>query len=81
MLYYNQWTLNSKPLGIFLKILPFAIPEVIIETIAERKSNLITWKKGWTWYHSFTSLAIKFLLCRLVIAVIRKINNKTLSIS
>jgi hypothetical protein len=53
LLYYNQWTLNSKPLGIFLKILPFAIPEVIIETIAERKSNLITWKKGWNWYHSF----------------------------
>lgn len=81
LLYYNQWTLNSKPIGIFLKLFPFIIPQVIIETIAAKKTKLITWKKGWTWYHSFISLIVKFLLCRLLIAVIRIINKRKISIT
>ncbi|WHX98681.1 CBO0543 family protein [Neobacillus sp. DY30] len=56
LLYYNQWTLNSKPVGIILKLFPFVIPQTIIETIASKKTNLIKWKKGWTWYHSLISL-------------------------
>lgn len=80
LLYFNQWTLNSKPLGIILKVFPFVIPQVIIETIAERKTDLIKWRRGWTWYHSFVSVVIKLLLCRSIIALIRTINNKRLSI-
>lgn len=41
LLYYNQWTLNSKPVGIILKLFPFVIPQTIIETIASKKTNLI----------------------------------------
>ncbi|KKK37727.1 hypothetical protein WQ57_12255 [Mesobacillus campisalis] len=81
LLYYNQWTLNSRPSGIFLKLFPFIIPQVLIEMLAEKKTDLITWKKGWTWYHSFLSLMTKMLVCRLVIAVIRKMNTKELSIT
>jgi hypothetical protein len=81
LLYYNQWTLNSRPSGIIFKLFPIIIPQVIIETFAEKKTDLITWKKGWTWYHSFLSLLAKLLLCRLVIAVIRKVNNEKLSIN
>jgi hypothetical protein len=80
LLYYNQWTLNSKPLGIFLKLFPFIIPQVIIETIAAKKTRLISWKKGWTWYHSFISLVIKLLVCRGTIAIIRIINKGKISI-
>jgi hypothetical protein len=80
LLYYNQWTLNSKPSGLFFKLFPFIIPQTIIETIAERKTHLITWRRGWTWVHSFISLLIKFLLCRMMIAIIRIINNRELSI-
>ncbi|RKL65663.1 hypothetical protein CR203_19480 [Salipaludibacillus neizhouensis] len=76
LLYYNQWTLNSKITGIFLKLLVFVIPQIIIETIAEKKTDLITFKKGWKWYHSLLSMAMKFLLCRLIIASIRKLNTK-----
>ncbi|GAA0338063.1 hypothetical protein GCM10008967_30430 [Bacillus carboniphilus] len=79
LLYYNQWTLNSKPIGIFLKLFPFIIPQVIVETIAERKTDLITWKKGWDWYHSFISLIIKFLVCRLIIASVRTKNKEDIS--
>jgi hypothetical protein len=80
LLYYNQWTLNSKPIGIFFKLFPFVIPQVMVETIAERKTNLITWKKGWTWYHSGISLIIKLLCCRGIIALIRTINDEKISI-
>ncbi|WP_079508641.1 CBO0543 family protein [Mesobacillus jeotgali] len=80
LLYYNQWTLNSKPSGIILKLFPFIIPQVLMETFAAKKTDLISWKKGWSWQHSFISLAIKLLLCRGIISTIRMINNKGLSI-
>jgi hypothetical protein len=81
LLYYNQWTLNSKPTGIFLKLFPFVIPQVIVETIAAKKTKLITWKKGWSWYHSAISLAVKLLICRSIIAMIRVANKDKISIS
>ncbi|QDP42150.1 hypothetical protein FN924_09005 [Radiobacillus deserti] len=80
LLYYNQWTLNSKPIGILLKLFPFVIPQVLLETFAERKTNLIEWKKGWKWYHSFISLIIKLLLCRSIIAGIRVLNKGKVSV-
>lgn len=80
LLYYNQWTLNSKPTGIVLKLFPFIIPQVLIETFAATKTDLITWRKGWNWQHSFISLAIKMLLCRGIISIIRIINNGKISV-
>lgn len=80
LLYYNQWTLNSKPSGIFFKLFPFVIPQTIIETIAAKKTGLIKWKKGWTWYHSFLSLMMKLLICRGIIATIRTVNKGKISL-
>jgi hypothetical protein len=80
LLYYNQWTLNSRPAGLILKLFPFVIPQVIIETIAEKNTDLITWRKGWTWFHSLISLIIKLLLCRGIIAVVRIINKDKISV-
>nr|WP_251040720.1 CBO0543 family protein [Bacillus sp. ISL-45] len=80
LLYYNQWTLNSKPLGIILKLFPFLLPQVLVETFAARKTNFITWKRGWSWQHSFISLAIKMLVCRGIISTIRMINRDDLSV-
>ncbi|MBU9724245.1 MULTISPECIES: CBO0543 family protein [Bacillaceae] len=81
LLYFNQWTLNSKPLGMILKLLLMVTPQVAIETYAAEKTNLITWRKGWSWKHSFVSMMIKFLLCRLIIAGIRVINKRSISTS
>ncbi|MDF1510959.1 hypothetical protein PZE06_22770 [Robertmurraya sp. DFI.2.37] len=80
LLYYNQWTLNSKPIGIILKLIPFVLPQTIFETIAAKKTNLIKWKNGWSWYHSFISLSLKLLLCRGIISIIRKINIGKVSV-
>lgn len=79
LLYYNQWTLNSNLFGILLKVFPFIIPQIVIETIAAKKTNLISWNNGWNWYHSFLSLIVKFYLCRLIIGLIRIKNNRQLS--
>ncbi len=80
LLYYNQWTLNSKPTGIFFKLFPFVIPQIIIETIAEKNTKLITWKKGYSWYHSLISMIIKLVVCRSIIASIRTLNKGDISV-
>lgn len=80
LLYYNQWTLNSSLTGIIMKLFPFVIPQILVETIAAKKTKLITWKKGWTWYHSFISLISKMLICRGIIATIRMINKGKISV-
>ncbi|MFA9557576.1 CBO0543 family protein [Evansella sp. AB-rgal1] len=81
LLYYNQWTLNSKPIGVLAKVFPFAIPLIIFETIAAKKTKLIKWKKGWTWYHSFISILVKLLICRSIIYWIRVMNKSKISIN
>lgn len=81
LLYYNQWTLNSRPVGMILKLFPFVIPQTIIETIAAKKTKLIKWKKGWSWYHSFISLMLKLLICRAIISIVRKKNTGKVSVS
>ncbi|WP_456275127.1 CBO0543 family protein [Bacillus sp. AK128] len=81
LLYYNQWTLNSSPIGVFLKVFPIVVPQVIIETIAAKRTKLITWRKGWSWYHSLISLVLKLWLCRLIIGVIRIINKGKISLN
>lgn len=80
LLYYNQWTLNSRLSGILFKLFPFVIPQTVIETIAAKRTKLITWKNGWTWYHTMTSLTMKLLVCRSVIALVRIINKGQISI-
>ncbi|RXI96378.1 hypothetical protein DS745_21925 [Anaerobacillus alkaliphilus] len=80
LLFYNQWTLNSKPIGLILKLIPIVVPQIIIETIAAKYTKLITWKKGWNWYHSFISVVIKMLLCRSIIAIIRMMNKGKLTL-
>lgn len=80
LLYYNQWTLNSRPISIFLKAVILTTPQIILETLAERKTKLITWRKGWSWYHSFLSMVSKLLLCRSIISIIRIINKGKISV-
>ncbi|SEN85270.1 hypothetical protein SAMN05192533_12321 [Mesobacillus persicus] len=81
LLYYNQWTLNSKPAGVLFKLFPFLVPQILIETIAAKKTKLISWKNGWSWYHSMISLMIKMLVCRGIIALVRVINKDKVSLS
>lgn len=80
LLYYNQWTLNSRPIGVFLKAIILTTPQIILEILAEKKTKLIKWKKGWRWYHSFLSMVLKLIICRSIIAIIRIINRGKISV-
>lgn len=80
LLYYNQWTLNSRLSGIFIKVLLIVIPQIIVETFAAKKTKLIIWRKGWAWYHSFISMILKLLLCRSIISIIRILNKGKVSV-
>ncbi len=81
LLYYNQWTLNSGPIGMIFKLFPIAIPQVVIESIAAQKTKLIDWRKGWSWKHSFFSILLKLLICRGIIGIIRILNKGKTSVS
>ncbi|MGO4886127.1 CBO0543 family protein [Anaerobacillus sp. MEB173] len=72
---YNQLTEKDKPFFLFIKLFIFTIPMILIELLAERKTGLIKFKRGWKWYHSFISLNIKSLLTRLWIGWVRKIEE------
>ncbi|MDE5414303.1 CBO0543 family protein [Alkalihalobacterium chitinilyticum] len=76
-MFYNQFTeKDNKPLTIFLKLLCFTIPMILIELWAERNTGLIKFKRSWKWYHSFISLNVKSLVTRLWIGLVRKMEEK-----
>lgn len=59
---YCQSSYNSKLISTIIQGFLFAIPQVVVECLAERKTKLIKYKNGWTWAHSyFGIIAIKFL--------------------
>ncbi|SDI28964.1 CBO0543 family protein [Alteribacillus bidgolensis] len=73
---YNQKTKDDKFITSLFKLLIYIVPMTIIEELAEKKTKLITFKKGWKWYHSFFSLYIKSLLDRLWIKWVRRTEEK-----
>jgi hypothetical protein len=72
----NQLTKNDKPLVVIYKILLFIFPMFFIELWAERKTNLITWRRSWKWYHTLLTLTVKSVLNRLMIGAIRVLDEK-----
>jgi hypothetical protein len=72
----NQLTKNDKPLVVIYKILLFIFPMFFIELWAERKTNLIKWRRSWKWYHTLLTLTVKSVLNRLMIGAIRVLDEK-----
>lgn len=71
-IYFNQVTKNSSIIGILIKCLFFSLPSALAEYWIERKTNLIRYKKTWTSFHSFLSIAGTFLFVRFMMILIRK---------
>jgi hypothetical protein len=69
---YCQATKNSKLLGTLVKGLLFAVPQVVIEFIAERKTQLIKYKRGWTILHSYVGILAVKLVFRGLYEILRK---------
>lgn len=74
--YFNQVTRNLRMPGIMLVSLLFSIPSAIAENWLEKNTKLISYKKSWTSFHSFASIASTFLAVRFLISLIRKIANQ-----
>lgn len=72
---YNKWTYNDRWFSIFYKIFLLAIPMLIIELWAEKKTSLIKWKKGWSWYHTYLSIVLKSIITRTCIGIVRKVEK------
>ncbi|WP_416148562.1 CBO0543 family protein [Salipaludibacillus sp. HK11] len=76
---YNQMSYYDKPLTSLYKLLFVSIPMLLIEYWLEAKTDLIEWRRGWKWYHTYTSIVIKSLLERLLVGKIREVrSNDTL---
>ncbi|WP_442598464.1 CBO0543 family protein [Neobacillus sp. D3-1R] len=72
--WFNQWTMRAPIKEIFLKVFVFSIPMTIIETIAEKKTRLLKYKK-WTSWHSLLSLTTTFLMTRGFLGLVRKMDR------
>ncbi|WP_062049911.1 CBO0543 family protein [Bacillus sp. JCM 19034] len=75
MVLFNQVTRHDSVLLIFSKVFLFTVPILLFEMWAVQNTSFIHWDKGWNWKHSFVSITLKSLLNRLIIEVIRKIDN------
>lgn len=73
---FNQMTEKDKIFPIIYKLILITIPPFFVELWAERKTDLIKWSRKWKWYHTFFSLILKSLMTRLMIALIRKADQK-----
>jgi hypothetical protein len=69
---YCQATNHSKPLGILGKGILFALPQVAIEYLAERKTKLIRYKNGWTVLHSYIGILVVKLTFRGLFGLLKK---------
>ena len=70
-LFVYRWTKNDNPLKIFFKTTLGITSILFVEIWAEKNTDLIKWRKGWKWYHSFISMNFKSLSNRALIAAIK----------
>lgn len=72
---YCQATNHSKPLGILGKGILFALPQVAIEYLAEKKTKLIRYKNGWTVLHSYIGILFVKLIFRGLFGFLKNSDN------
>ncbi|MFV8830085.1 CBO0543 family protein [Alkalihalobacterium sp. APHAB7] len=72
---YNQATYKNNAWQSFLKLFLFITPMSLFETWLEKNTNLIKWKNGWKWYHTYISIFTKYLSVRIIMAIIRYFSN------
>ncbi|WP_419888330.1 CBO0543 family protein [Neobacillus niacini] len=76
-LWYCQSTKNTKKISEFLfKTFLYVLPQTVIEIILEKYTDLIEYKKGWKWYHTFGAIAAVKMLVRGFIQLIQTKANR-----
>ncbi|MBB5171891.1 CBO0543 family protein [Texcoconibacillus texcoconensis] len=75
--FYNQFTYKDKSIFLVVgKLFLLTIPQLFIEVLAGRYFNMIRWKRGWKWYHTFITMNIKYVTIRVFMELIRKLSEK-----
>ncbi|MDT8861967.1 hypothetical protein N0O92_17295 [Alkalihalobacillus sp. MEB130] len=73
---YNQFTYKMKPMKIILSVFLFSIPMALIESVLEKKTNLVEFRKGWNGFYTVAVLSVTFWIVRLFIGGVRFIEKK-----
>lgn len=69
--WYHQATKNTKNiLEFIIKTIIYVSPQIIIEIIFEKYTNLVKYKNGWKWYHSFGAVAFIKVIIRTFVELI-----------
>ncbi|AXF57434.1 CBO0543 family protein [Salicibibacter kimchii] len=74
--FFNQWTDKDKPKAILFKLLTLTVPLNLLELLIEKKTNLVTWRKGWKWYYSFVAMTMKSLITKGFVVFVGKVSDK-----
>lgn len=72
---YNQVTYRTNLKQTIGRVFLFSIPMALVESVVEKKTNLLKFKKNWNAFYSFLSLTFTFWLVRATIGLIRKYDN------
>ncbi|EDL66496.1 CBO0543 family protein [Bacillus sp. SG-1] len=72
--FYNRTSLSSKPIPLIGQSFLYAIPMTLLESLLERYTDLIKYKKNWNWIITYGTLVTTFLFVRGFMAVTRKYN-------
>lgn len=69
--WYCQATKNTKKVSEFLlKTFLYVLPQTVVEIVLEKYTNLIDYKNGWKWYHTFGAISLVKLMIRGFIGLI-----------
>ncbi len=73
--YYNQMTYKKNFFPTVFSVFLFSIPMSLVETMLEKNTKLVSYKKGWNSFHSFFTLTITFLFVRVLMEMIRYVSK------
>ncbi|MBT2639762.1 CBO0543 family protein [Bacillus sp. ISL-39] len=73
---YNQFTYKMQPVKEVLSVFLFSGPMTVLEHWLEKKTNLVTYRKGWNSFITFSVLSFTFFLVNRTIKLIRMIDHK-----
>ncbi|XQY91393.1 CBO0543 family protein [Metabacillus sp. HB246100] len=73
-IFFNQTSLNSRPLMIVFQSLLYSMPMTILEVLFEKYTDLIKYKHHWNWLITYSTLTTTLLVVRVFISFTRKLS-------
>ncbi|UCZ54970.1 hypothetical protein LGQ02_09710 [Bacillus shivajii] len=59
-----------------VKVIFFALPQVLLEVGLEKNTKLIKYSKGWTGYHSFVTIALAKYTIRMILLIMDRVDKR-----